>query len=110
VDKAQFSLEPMIKMGDSLFNWSNVKPVQTMGASDDPREFNFIPSVTWLCSRYPKPEKSRMTARIGGALADSGGEGGGEGGSNGLSVPAASEPLIKVLVRSQRFRNSFQIR
>ncbi len=50
VDKAQFSLEPMIKMGDSLYNWSNVKPVQTMGASENPREFNFIPSVTWLCN------------------------------------------------------------
>ena len=86
--------------------------VKIEGAPDDlsTHKFSFQPSVTWLCSRYPKPEKSRMTARIGGALADSGGEGDGEGGSNGLSVPAVSEPLIKVLVRSQRFRNSFQIR
>ena len=86
--------------------------VKIEGAPDDlsTHKFSFQPSVTWLCSRYPKPEKSRMTARIGGALADSGGEGDGEGGSNGLSVPAVSEPLIKVLVRPQRFRNSFQIR
>jgi hypothetical protein len=49
VDKALFSIEPMIKTGVSLYNWSNVKPVQTLGSSDDNREFNFIPSVEWKC-------------------------------------------------------------
>ncbi|MCX6266877.1 MAG: discoidin domain-containing protein [Bacteroidetes bacterium] len=50
VDKARFSIEPMIKMGDSLFNWSNVKSVQSLGISDDKREFDFVPSVTWQCN------------------------------------------------------------
>ncbi|MEI7725210.1 MAG: discoidin domain-containing protein [Bacteroidota bacterium] len=50
VDKAQFSIEPMIKMGDSLYNWSNVKSVQSLGTSEDKREFNFVPSVTWRCN------------------------------------------------------------
>ena len=47
VDKALFSIEPMIKMGDSLFNWCNVKTVQSLGTAEDKREFNFIPAVTW---------------------------------------------------------------
>ena len=50
VDKAQFSIEPMIRMKDSLYNWSNVKSFQSLGSSDDKREFNFVPSVTWLCN------------------------------------------------------------
>lgn len=47
VDKALFSLEPMLKIGDSLFNWSNVKTVQSMGNSYDKREFDFVPTITW---------------------------------------------------------------
>ncbi len=50
VDKAQFSVEPMIKMGDSLFNWSNVKAVQSMGYSNGKKEFEFVPTVTWQCN------------------------------------------------------------
>ena len=49
VDKALFSIEPMIKTADFLYNWSNIKPVQSLGSSDDSREFNFIPSVGWKC-------------------------------------------------------------
>lgn len=49
VEKARFSIEPMIKSGDSLYNWSNVKAAQSLGGSEDNREFNFVPSVTWLC-------------------------------------------------------------
>jgi len=49
VDKARFSIEPMIKTGDSLYNWSNVKSVQSLGSSEDKSEFNFVPSVTWQC-------------------------------------------------------------
>ena len=33
VEKALFSIEPMIKIGDSLYNWSNVKSIQSMGYS-----------------------------------------------------------------------------
>jgi hypothetical protein len=47
VDKALFSIEPMIKMGDSLYNWHNVKSIQSLGNSKDQREFDFIPTVTW---------------------------------------------------------------
>ena len=48
VDKALFSIEPLIKTGDSIYNWSNVKTVQSLGTSDDKREFDFVPTVTWL--------------------------------------------------------------
>ncbi len=47
VDKGLFSIEPLIKMGDSIYNWHNVKASQSMGNSKDQREFDFIPSVTW---------------------------------------------------------------
>ena len=50
VDKALFSIEPMIKIGDSLYNWSNVKFVQSLGSSEDKSEFNFVPSVSWQCN------------------------------------------------------------
>jgi len=49
VDKGYFSLEPMIKTGDSLFNWSNVKPIQSLGEPGHQQEFDFIPTVTWPC-------------------------------------------------------------
>ncbi len=47
VDKALFSIEPMIKMGNSLYNWSNVKTVQSLGNPDNKSEFDFIPEVKW---------------------------------------------------------------
>jgi hypothetical protein len=50
VDKALFSIEPMIKMGDSLYNWSNVKTIQSLGTSENKRDFNFIPSAVWNCN------------------------------------------------------------
>ena len=50
VDKALFSIEPMIKTGNMLYNWSNVKPVQSMGFPDSKTEFTFLPSVTWQCA------------------------------------------------------------
>jgi hypothetical protein len=46
-DKGLFSIEPLIKIGDSVYNWSNVKSVQTLGTSDDKRDFSFIPTVSW---------------------------------------------------------------
>jgi hypothetical protein len=49
-EKGRFSVEPMIRMGDSLYNWSNVKTTQSLGLPDDSREFNFVPSVTWQMS------------------------------------------------------------
>ena len=50
VDKGLFSIEPMLKMGDSLFNWSNIKAIQSLGDTKARREFNFVPSVTWQCN------------------------------------------------------------
>lgn len=47
VDKALFSIEPMIKVGDSLYNWSNVESIQSLGAPGNRHEFNFVPTVTW---------------------------------------------------------------
>lgn len=49
VDKGLFSIEPMIKIGDSLYNWSNVTPEQSLGLPEDKSEFNFVPSVSWHC-------------------------------------------------------------
>ncbi|MCX6246194.1 MAG: discoidin domain-containing protein [Bacteroidetes bacterium] len=49
VDKARFSVEPMIKTGDSLYSWYNVKATQSLGASKDKNDFTFEPSVTWHC-------------------------------------------------------------
>lgn len=50
VDKALFSIEPMIKTRDSLYNWSNVKTEQSLGGTGVKGEFNFVPTVTWQCS------------------------------------------------------------
>jgi hypothetical protein len=49
VDKALFSIEPMIRNADTLYNWSNVKAVQSMGFPDRNSGFDFLPSVTWQC-------------------------------------------------------------
>ncbi|MBK7095194.1 MAG: discoidin domain-containing protein [Saprospiraceae bacterium] len=47
LEKALFSVEPMIKIDDSLYNWSNVAITQSMGKSTDPDKYEFIPSVNW---------------------------------------------------------------
>ena len=52
VDKALFSIEPMIKYGDSLYNWSNVKTVQSLYPSEYKRDFNFLPTVTWQSNYF----------------------------------------------------------
>lgn len=46
VDKARFSIEPMVKVGDSLYNWSNVNSIQTLGFSHN-EDLSFQPSVSW---------------------------------------------------------------
>ena len=46
VDKGLFSIEPMLKMGDSLFNWSNVNATQSLGFQEN-EDFIFRPSVSW---------------------------------------------------------------
>ncbi|MBE9467648.1 MAG: discoidin domain-containing protein [Bacteroidetes bacterium] len=49
VDKALFSIEPMIKIGSKLYNWENVKSSQSMSFPENSDKLNFTPSVTWLC-------------------------------------------------------------
>lgn len=44
VDKAKFSIEPMLKVDDSLFNWSNVQTTQSLEDNYMP-----IPAVKWSC-------------------------------------------------------------
>ncbi len=50
VEKARFSIEPMLKSGDSIFNWSNVKSNQSLGSFNGLNDFNFLPTVEWQCS------------------------------------------------------------
>ncbi len=47
VDKSLFSIEPMLRVGDSLVNWSNSDPVQSMIFPGAAGETDFVPSVTW---------------------------------------------------------------
>ncbi len=49
VDKALFSIEPMLRFSDSLYNWSNVKSTQFLGFSGEKKDFNFAPTVRWYC-------------------------------------------------------------
>lgn len=49
VDKAFFSLEPLIKTRDSLFTWFNVKATQSLGNAGKSSEFCFKPTVEWQC-------------------------------------------------------------
>jgi hypothetical protein len=48
VDKALFSVEPMIKSGDKLYNWNNVQANQSMNYFEDESGLGFTPSVSWL--------------------------------------------------------------
>ncbi len=47
VDKALFSIEPMIKFGGKLFNWFNVESSQSLEFFEDTDDFQFVPSVAW---------------------------------------------------------------
>ncbi len=49
LEKQGFSIEPIVRTGDQLFNWHNAKISQKMGNSSDPDEFSFLPSVEWEC-------------------------------------------------------------
>lgn len=49
VEKALFSIEPMLRIGGELFNWSNVNPTQSLGFSEGMEEFSFQPTVNWSC-------------------------------------------------------------
>lgn len=47
VDKSLFSIEPMLRIGDSLVNWSDTDPGQSMVFHGAAGETDFVPSVTW---------------------------------------------------------------
>ena len=47
VEKGRFSIEPMLKIGNTLVNHSNVKPDQGMGFPGYNKDFVFLPSVEW---------------------------------------------------------------
>ncbi len=49
IEKARFSMEPVIRIGDSLYAWNNVKTKQSLGSRGDAREMAFIPDVQWQC-------------------------------------------------------------
>jgi hypothetical protein len=49
IDKALFSIEPMIKISDSLYNWSNVESLQSLGLDGNTNELDFVPTVSWHC-------------------------------------------------------------
>ncbi len=46
-EKAHFSIEPMLKIGETLLNHSNVEPIQGMGFPGLAGGFAFLPSVEW---------------------------------------------------------------
>lgn len=47
VDKNTFSIEPMIKLENKLYNWSNANATQTMGSSSNLSDLQHIPTVHW---------------------------------------------------------------
>jgi hypothetical protein len=49
IEKGRFSIEPMLMKGGTLFNHSNVEPVQGMGFPGYNGDFIFLPSVEWQC-------------------------------------------------------------
>ena len=53
VDKAKFSIEPMLKVENQLFNWSNVTSTQSLEENYLP-----IPSVDWDCDEVNLEIKS----------------------------------------------------
>jgi hypothetical protein len=47
VDKALFSIEPIIKMDGKVYNWHNVKLSQLMSFPTETVKLGFTPSVSW---------------------------------------------------------------
>lgn len=47
VDKGLFSIEPVIRVRDSIYTWANVIPDQSLGFDESSGEFVFMPTVTW---------------------------------------------------------------
>jgi len=47
VDKGLFSIEPMIRIGNRLYNWNNVASSQSMSFPEETGRLDFTPTVTW---------------------------------------------------------------
>lgn len=50
VEKGAFSIEPMVKLNDTLFNWSNVNTNQALQGIDNLNQASVIPNVNWQFS------------------------------------------------------------
>lgn len=70
VDKAKFSIEPVIKFNNTVYNWSNVSSSQSLGNSNG---FSFTPTVDWhfadlqlttsICSSGEANKNSKLDIR-----------------------------------------------
>lgn len=49
LEKQRFSIEPILRAGNEFFNWYNAKTTQSMGPSQNPEDFSFLPTVNWSC-------------------------------------------------------------
>ncbi len=47
VDKGLFSLEPVVKWGDSVYTWKNINTRASLGSLGNKENFNFTPTVSW---------------------------------------------------------------
>lgn len=47
VEKGKFSIEPVIKLGDKIYNWFNVKTAQSLSYNVNGKTYDFIPTVNW---------------------------------------------------------------
>lgn len=65
-EKGTFSIEPMVKIGDSLYTWANVRSLQSLDSFENKREFSFIPSVSWKCQdiKFVTSIKTRGEANV----------------------------------------------
>ena len=47
VDKGLFSIEPMLRIGNQLYNWNNVSAKQSLSFPKETGRLDFTPTVTW---------------------------------------------------------------
>ncbi|HDP75385.1 MAG TPA: discoidin domain-containing protein [Bacteroidales bacterium] len=47
VEKAKFSIEPIVKIGQKTYDWSNVKTSQSLEYNIDGKTYDYTPTVNW---------------------------------------------------------------
>ncbi|MEY1639288.1 discoidin domain-containing protein [Tenuifilum osseticum] len=47
VEKASFSIEPVVKVGNKIYDWSNVKASQSLTYFVDGKTYDYTPTVNW---------------------------------------------------------------